>query len=141
MTQIHIRFSLRPDEGLVPVMVILLGIAFVLITFPVDAKEVFTLLDVLNIFSPFSKLKLLFLFESPGDEERNVAFPVRALLSNEPVAVPSSSSSSPCSSSDEEAAVDESSSPSSGLKEKTYMNLSQQGMDSLLFMQLHLSRQ
>ena len=116
--------DLESDEGLVPVMVILLGIAFVLITFPVDAKEVFTLLDVLNILSPFSKLKLLFLFESPGDEERNVAFPVRALLSKEPVAVPSSSSS-PCSSSDEEAAVDESSSPSSGLKEKTSTNLCQ----------------
>ena len=111
--------DLESNEGLVPVMVILLGIAFVLITFPVDVKEVFTLLDVLNILSPFSKLKLLFLFESPGDEERNVAFPVRALLSKEPVAVPSSSSSSPCSSSDEEAAVDESSSPSSGLKENT----------------------
>ena len=109
--------DLESDEGLVPVMVILLGIAFVLITFPVDVKEVFTLLDVLNILSPFSKLKLLFLFESPGDEERNVAFPVRALLSKEPVAVPSSSSS-PCSSPDEEAAVDESSSQSSGLKEK-----------------------
>ena len=116
--------DLESDEGLVPVMVILLGIAFVLITFPVDVKEVFTLLDVLNILSPFSKLKLLFLFESPGDEERNVAFPVRALLSKEPVAVPSSSSS-PCSSSDEEAAVDESSSPSSGLKEKTSINLCQ----------------
>ena len=114
--------DLESDEDLVPVMFMVLGKAFVLITFPEDTKVVFTFLDVLNILSPFSKLKLLLRFVRPGDEERKVAFPVSALLSKEPVAVPSSSSSSPCSSSDEEAAVDESSSPSSGLQREACVN-------------------
>ena len=111
--------DLESDDTLAPETAVLFGKALVLITFPEDPGTLFTLFDVLNKLPPFSNtllLKLLLLFESPeGEDERKVAFPVRALLSKEPVAAPSSSSSSPCSSSEEEAVVEESS-PSSGLE-------------------------
>ena len=123
--------AFESDEGFDPVTVTLLGKELVLITFPVEHELVFTLRDVINMPSPFSNTllgKLLFLLDIPeGEEVRNEAFPVSALLSKEPVAAPSSSSSSPCSSSDEEAVVDESSSASSALKKEAHiLNISLQ---------------
>jgi hypothetical protein len=107
-----------PLACLDPVTIILLGKPLVLITLPeVELKvTLFVALNRVSLFENKLLLKALFLFDIPnGEEVRKEAFPVRALLNKEPVAMLSSSSSSPCSSSDEELVVDESSSPLSSL--------------------------
>ena len=103
--------------GLDPVTIMLLGKElFALLTFPNVELRLALFADLIGL-STFPNILLLNVLPLPdipnGEDVRNEAFPVSALRSKEPVAVPSSSSSSPCSSSDEEVVLDDSSSLSS----------------------------
>jgi hypothetical protein len=85
--------------GLDPVTIMLLGKElFALLKFPNVELELALFAD-LNGLSTFPNILLLNVLPLPdipnGEDVRKEAFPVSALLSKEPVAVPSSSSPSP----------------------------------------------